>query len=239
MSGKHLVVFDVDGTLTDTNAVGGEGFWRATREVLSLPSGHSQWLQQVEHYTDLGMASQHCKAAFGRDITAAETDLLKRRLVEVLEAAVLTNPESIRAMPGAAAVLAALRTRPDCAAAIATGCFRASAEFELRSAGLFDASIPIAGCDGLLSREEIMTSAARQAAAKHEREFSTITYVGDGVWDVRAAQNLGWGFIGIGSGEAAERLRRAGAATVLGSFQPATAFLDALSKTVLLVSDRR
>ncbi len=116
MSGKHLVVFDVDGTLTDTNAVGAEGFWRATREVLSLPNEHSQWLEQVEHYTDLGMASQHCKAAFGRDITAAETDLLKRRLVELLEAAALTNPESIRAMPGAAAVLAALRTRSDCAA---------------------------------------------------------------------------------------------------------------------------
>ncbi|MFZ0659617.1 MAG: HAD family hydrolase [Candidatus Binataceae bacterium] len=233
MSGTHLVVFDVDGTLTDTNAVGAEGFWRATREVLSLPNEHSQWLEQVEHYTDLAMASQHCKAAFGRDITAPETDLLKRRLVGLLEAAVLTNPESIRAMPGAAAVLAALRTRSDCEAAIATGCFRASAEFELRTAGLFDASLPIAGCDGLLSREEIMASAARQAAAKHGREFSTITYVGDGVWDVRAAQNLGWDFIGIGSGDAAERLRRAGATTVLGSFQPATALLDALSKTAV------
>ena len=182
--------------------------------------------------TDLGIASQHCKAAFGRDITAPETDLLKRRLVELLEAAVLTNSESIRAMPGAAAALAALRTRSDFAAAIATGCFRAVAEFELRRAGLFDASIPIAGCDGLLSREEIMTSAARQAAAKHGREFSAVTYVRDGVWDVRAAQNLRWDFIGIGSGDAAERLRRAGATTVLGSFHPATALLDALSKNV-------
>ncbi|MGC1343739.1 MAG: hypothetical protein WA854_15505 [Candidatus Binataceae bacterium] len=70
MSGTHLVVFDVDGTLTDTNAVGAEGFWRATREVLSLPNEHSQWLEQAEHYTDLAMASQHCKAAFRRDITA-------------------------------------------------------------------------------------------------------------------------------------------------------------------------
>ncbi len=227
----HLVVFDVDGTLTDTNAMGAECFWQAAREVLRLPPNHSQWLDEVEHYTDLGIASQHCKAAFGRDMMAPEIDLLKRRLVASLDAALLANVECIRAMPGAADVLAAIGSRSDFCAAIATGCFFASAEFILRKAGLFDGSISMAGCDDAPSREAIMLSAARKAGAKHGCQFSAVTYVGDGVWDIRAARNLGWGFIGIASGDGAEQLRRAGASTVLGSFEPITKFLDEVSKT--------
>jgi phosphoglycolate phosphatase-like HAD superfamily hydrolase len=227
----HLVVFDVDGTLTDTNAMGPECFWQAAREVLRLPPNHSQWLDEVEHYTDLGIASQHCKVAFGRDMMDSEIDLLKRRLVASLEAALLANAECIRAMPGAADVLAAIGSRSDCCAAIATGCFLASAEFILRKARLFDGSISLAGCDDAPSREAIMLSAAREAGAKHGCQFSAITYVGDGVWDIRAARNLGWGFIGIANGDGAEQLRRAGASTVLRGFEPVTEFLDEVSRS--------
>jgi phosphoglycolate phosphatase-like HAD superfamily hydrolase len=229
----HLIVFDIDGTLTDTNAVGAEGFWQAAREVLRLPPNHPRWLDEVEHYTDLGIASQHCKIAFGRDLMASEIDLLKRRLVASLDAAVLANAECIRAMPGAADVLAAIGSRSDFCAAIATGCFLASAEFTLRKAGLFDGSISMAGCDDASSREAIMLSAARKAGAKHGCQFSAVTYVGDGVWDIRAARNLGWGFIGIASGDGAEQLRRAGAAMVLPNFSPSEAFFDALSKAAI------
>jgi phosphoglycolate phosphatase-like HAD superfamily hydrolase len=229
----HLIVFDVDGTLTDTTAVGAEGFWQAAREVLRLPPNHPQWLDEVEHYTDLGIASQHCKIAFGRDLTASEIDFLKRRLVASLDAALLANAECIRAMPGAAKVLAAIGSTSDFCAAIATGCFLASAEFTLRKTGLFDGSIPMAGCDNAPSREAIMLSAARKAGAKHACQFSSVTYVGDGVWDIKAARNLGWGFIGIASGDGAEQLRRAGAAMVLPNFSRIEEFFDAISKAAI------
>jgi phosphoglycolate phosphatase-like HAD superfamily hydrolase len=74
-----------------------------------------------------------------------------------------------------------------------------------------------------------MMYAARLAAQKHSAEFSDFTYVGDGVWDVRAAHNLGWNFIGIGTGERAEGLRQAGAVKIIPHFEPATKFLDLLS----------
>lgn len=56
MSGKHLVVFEVAGTLTDTSAVDAKCFWRATREVLRRPNEHSQSVEEVEHYTHLAIA---------------------------------------------------------------------------------------------------------------------------------------------------------------------------------------
>ncbi len=37
--------------------------------------------------------------------------------------------------------------------------------------------------------------------------FESVVYVEDGVWDLKAAASPGYGFIGIWSGEHAERLR--------------------------------
>ena len=140
-----------------------------------MPRNHSRWLKEVRHYTDLGIVSQHCEVAFGRDITPLEVNLFKDRFVALLEAAVVARNQRIRAMPGAVDVLTEIRAISEFECAIATGCFLASAELKLRGAGLFDATIPMEGCDGHSSREEIMLSVARKAATRRGWEFSTVT----------------------------------------------------------------
>jgi len=229
----HLVVFDVDETLTDTSAVDADCFWQTAKEIFRLPSNYPTWVEGLKDVTGLGIVSQLCEQALAREISASEVDRFKDRLVAMLEAAVRKDEECIRPIPGAADALAAVRATAGLEAAIATGCFLPEAEFKLRTAGLLDPDIPIASCDDARSREEIMVISAQKAVAKHRRNFSDVTYVGDGVWDFQAAQCLGWNFIGIGSGTAAERLLHAGAIMVLGSFKPATAFLDTLFKTTM------
>ena len=179
--------------------------------------------------TGLGILSQLCEQALARNVSSSELDRFKDRFVAMLEAAVSKDVECFRAMPGAADALAAIRSAAGFAAAIATGCFRASAEFKLRRVGLLDPGIPMASCDDARSREEIMLIAARKAVAKHGRNFSAVTYVGDGVWDFKAAQRLGWNFIGIGAGDAATQLLHAGAPAVLPHFHPSEEFLGAVS----------
>jgi hypothetical protein len=44
---------------------------------------------------------------------------------------------------------------------------------------------------------------------------------------------LGWNVIGIGAGDAAGRLMRAGAAALLPNFSPSEEFFDALSKAAI------
>jgi phosphoglycolate phosphatase-like HAD superfamily hydrolase len=228
----HLVVFDVDGTLTDSSEVDAKCLWQAAREVLRLPTEHSPWIEDLRHATDLCIVSQHCENRFGRPITMSEVDLVRDRLVQLLQDASVARDSSIRQIAGASAALSSVGAARGFAIAIATGCFLVSAEFKLRSAGLFDASIPMAGSDNMLSREEIMTYVARLAARKQSVEFNDFTYVGDGVWDVRASHNLGWNFIGIGPGERAEALREAGALKIIPHFEPTTKFLDLLSTRV-------
>ena len=183
--------------------------------------------------TGLAILSQLCEQALARKISASEVDRFKARFVAMLDAAIRRNVKCIRAMPGAADVLAALRPTAGFEAAIATGCFLPSAEFKLRTAALLDPDIPIASCDDARSRQEIMAISAHRAVAKTWSRFSAITYVGDGIWDFQAAQRLGWNFIGIGAGDAADRLLHAGAAAVLPNFSPSEEFFDAVSKAAI------
>jgi phosphoglycolate phosphatase-like HAD superfamily hydrolase len=226
----HLIVFDIDETLIDTGTVDMECFWQAAKEIFRLPSNYPTWVEGLKHVTGLCILSQLCEQALARKITASELDRFKARFVAILEAAVRRNVNCIRTMPGASDVLAALRATAGFEAAIATGCFLPSAEFKLRTAGLLDPGIPIASCDDALSREEIMAISANRAVAKTGSRFSAVTYVGDGVWDFEAAQRLGWNFIGIGAGDAAARLMREGAVSVLPNFSSSKEFFDAISK---------
>jgi phosphoglycolate phosphatase-like HAD superfamily hydrolase len=225
----HLVVFDVDGTLTDSSEVEDECLWQAAREVLRLPNDHSPWIDDLRHVTDLCKVSQHCEKRFGRPITSSEVELVRKRLVQLLQDSPAARNSKLSQIAGASEALSRVSAARGFAIAIATGCFLSLAEFKLRGAGIFDASVPLAGSDYALSREEIMLNAARQAAQKHKVEFSDFTYVGDGIWDVKAARNLGWNFIGVGTGERAEALRRSGAVKIIPHFEPPRKFLDLLN----------
>jgi len=229
----HLVVFDVDGTLADTAPVDMDCFWQAAKEIFRLPSDYPTWVEGLKDVTGVAMLTLFCEQALARKISASELDRFRGRFVGILEAAVLKNVNCFRAMPGAADVLAAVSATAGFEAAIATGCFRHSAEFKLRCTGLHDPDIPIASCDDARSREEIMAISANRAGAKAGSKFSAITYVGDGLWDFQAAQRLGWNFIGIGTGDAADRLLHAGALTVLPNFSPIEEFFDAISKAAI------
>ncbi len=223
----HLVVFDIDGTLTDTCQVDHGCYWCAIRDVFRIAADQPDW-STFRNVTDFGIACESCERYLGRPAKPSEVDAVRQRLTMLLEAALVVKNPVNHQIPGAFAALSRLRESPDFAVALATGSFRASAELKLRRAGLLDPSVPIASSDDALSREQIMGIAADRAAKKYMVEFSGFTSIGDGVWDVRAAQNLGWSFIGIGAGDNAECLRRAGADTILPDYNPVGTFLSIL-----------
>src|SRR6266496_946117 len=73
-----------------------------------------------------------------------------------------------------------------------------SSRFKLASTGLDFPQIPAAFSDDAHAREAIMQASLVRAAQSRSRDsFDAVIYVGDGVWDARAARNLGFRFIGI------------------------------------------
>lgn len=90
----------------------------------------------------------------------------------------------------------------------------------MAEAGLNVDGVPFACSDDAVPRHDIIRTAIERTERGSIDAFDTLTYVGDGVWDVRAADRLGIDFLGISRGARAERLREIGADRVFSDFRP-------------------
>ena len=105
--------------------------------------------------------------------------------------------------------------------AIATGGWTPSARFKLTESGIAWEGLPAAYACDAHPREEIIALAMERAAELHACDvdaFTRVVYVGDGLWDLRAAGILGISFLGIASGDRARQLESAGAPMVVEDF---------------------
>ena len=215
MKPTHLVVFDVDGTLTRTNDVDEVCYVAAVSEVLSIPDVDNDWTHYL-HVTDSGILRQVVQSSLGRNVLPMEMDRVCQCFHRRLEDA-FREPDSCLPVDGGPAMLRQLAERSDLAVAIATGGWESTARLKLDRAGYDIRGIPLASSSDADAREEILRIAERRARDRHGAPgFETITYVGDGVWDARAAASLGWRFLGVG--KQPDLLRREGAIAVIDHY---------------------
>jgi phosphoglycolate phosphatase-like HAD superfamily hydrolase len=210
----NVALFDLDGTLTDSTAIDTQCFVDAFSEEFSVAPIHPDW-SSYQSSTDRGLTLEILSRAWGREPREEEVLRHRRRFVELLRRRVTT----IKEIPGARLFLQRL-AHDGWSLAICTGAWSESAQMKLELAGLADLHLPLATCDEVCEREEILRSAwdAQQRAV----------YFGDGLWDLRAAQNVGVGFIGVGRGHSAERLRGAGASEIISDYSDPQAVLAAM-----------
>lgn len=212
MNGR-LVIFDIDGTLTATNAVDDECYCRAVADVLGLTSSEINWAE-APHMTDSAIAHWLWTRHRHRSPTVQEISQLQRGFIALLETELAGAPDRFAPIEGANEVVARLRA-DGWAVAIATGGWSMSAAVKLRVIGLSVGAIAMACADDARSREEILRLAQRRAEVRAGVQFQVVVSVGDAPWDVRTAYKLALPFVGVGSGEKGERLRAAGAAVVV------------------------
>jgi beta-phosphoglucomutase-like phosphatase (HAD superfamily) len=220
---RTLVIFDVDGTLIDSMALEAACYGGALRAHLGLAFVDVDWSSYTEA-TDPGIVAELYRRHRGRPPAPRELAAFHDDFVAGLGAAIAADPASVAEIPGARRLLARLRAHPEFALAIATGAWRQPILLKLAAAAIAIDGLPFACADDAVERHRIVALAAARAAGP----FARTVLVGDGAWDVAAARALGFGFVGVGHGGAAERLRAAGAATVLADFRDADALIDAV-----------
>src|SRR5688572_7628496 len=115
----HLVMFDIDGTLTETCAVDSDCFARAVSQTLGLADIDTDWTR-YRHVTDSGIADEIVRRSLGRAPHDGELDEICDVFVRLLGESFISGAPC-RAIAGAAGVLDALSARPDVAVALATG----------------------------------------------------------------------------------------------------------------------
>lgn len=225
----RLILFDIDGTLTATNGIDEVGYLAAFERVFSASLPTTDWSRYV-HATDTAIMNQTLRDVRGTPATPDELALFEHTFVGELESGYERDPEAFREIPGAAALLQTIQSRPDLQAALATGGLRSSALFKLDKAGLNLDGLPAAFANDAESREDIANIAiSRTLGEPHApNETLDIVYVGDASWDVKTSSALGMRFIGIGSDESRKALIGLGASVCLEDYQDQAAFLDAL-----------
>jgi phosphoglycolate phosphatase-like HAD superfamily hydrolase len=218
----HLVMFDVDGTLTETMKVDEECFVRSFKDMFGLTDIDTAW-SHYPHTTDSGIFHDIFTSRIGQSPTAQEVSRFREYFVQLLAAASSQSPfASVR---GADRLLSRLAQGGSHCVSFATGGWRDSARLKMASAGMCFDDHPAATADDAMDRESIMTLSRQRAVERYGMSFACTVYVGDGVWDARACRSVGVPFIGIGTGRRATRLSAEGAVRVFPDFSDADIFL--------------
>jgi phosphoglycolate phosphatase-like HAD superfamily hydrolase len=214
----HLIMFDLDGTLVDSNAIDSECYLQALVEVFGFDLARidRNWAN-YPHVTDAGILHTLCHKELDRKPDLTEIGSYRQRFLELLELAISDRP------------LERLNADANYAIALATGAWQQTASFKLERAGLAGIISAIACSDDAHARVEIMQCAYDRALlTSRQSEFETVTYIGDGIWDGIASQKLDYQFIGIGTGDRAAVLHATGAKCVFPDYQEVDKFMAKL-----------
>jgi phosphoglycolate phosphatase-like HAD superfamily hydrolase len=225
----NLVMFDMDGTLTDSFAIDENCYVLAIQQALGLTEVVTEW----EGYTHT--SSSYClqeivRASRGHPITPEESRSVQQRMIGLMEEIRQRKGRCTAEIPGAADCVRELR-RQGYAVAIASGDWEATARHKLAAAEIPFHGLPSAFCDESHVRTEIMQCALGRAAAHYGcTTFERIVYVGDAAWDVRACRELGWPLVAVAQGTHAARLKSLGASHLVPDYRRMDDFLTALAQ---------
>ena len=224
-----LILFDIDGTLTESFALDTSVFLDAIRTTFGFRDISEDW-SSYRHVTGAGVLREIVETRLDRVPTQEEIGCVQACMIASLQTGI-KEAGGIQPTAGAEQLLARLAGSPnEYVVALASGNWAAVARIMLDGAGLRVDGIPSAYSDDALAREDICRTARQRAEERHGGHLPRVVYVGDGTWDVRAARALGHGFVGIGQGVAAAKLRDAGATEVRLDFLDIEAFLAAVER---------
>lgn len=227
-----LVMFDMDGTLTDSFALDENCYVLAIEQALGLRNVVTEW-DAYTHTSASYCLQEIVQRTRGLPPTEAESRGVQTRMVEIMREIEGRSGRRTREISGAASCLRQL-LKNGFAVAIASGDWEATARHKLSTAGIPFEGLPSAFCDCAHPRTEIMKTALERATHHYGREnFERVVYVGDGAWDVRACRELRWPLVGVGDGADAVRLRALGVSQVLASYEPFANFLTALDRATI------
>lgn len=222
----NLIVFDIDGTLTNTTQVDDECFIAAFQKVFGLDIKGFPW-DTLKNVTDWGITEEIIQNRLNRLPTDIEYQQMLDEFVGLLNQTWQTQPAQFAEVPGANAFFQTIKTTPKFGLGIATGSWEASALVKLKGIGIQAKGIPFSNASFHKSREAITRHAIRQAKEQYQTEFENIIYFGDGAWDYSTCQNLGIQFVGIDV-KRNDKLKKLGAKNVFHDFGDTASILALL-----------
>jgi phosphoglycolate phosphatase-like HAD superfamily hydrolase len=214
---RRLIMFDLDGTLVHTSAEDAL-YVKAMNAWLGIDAVNSDWTS-YEHVTDAGIATELFQRYHQRAPLPNELEKACDHLLHFWTQKLDQDRSACIPVAGASELLEKLLAEKDLFPAIATGGWGKTAKLKLSHVQLPFRDIAMASSNDAVSRVDIMRLAYQRAASKAGLpHFDGVVYLGDGLWDLAATRDLGYGFIGVGTANRREMLLSKGAAHVISDF---------------------
>lgn len=228
----NLLLFDVDGTVTDCAADDDRLFREALLESLP-PDARVHVLggwNEFAEVTQSAIARDVITRACDRPARDGEIMIVRRRLTEKWQEALAAGTVTVRLKPGARELFAAAGQRPKFFAALTSGTWEPVTLLKLSAAGWPLENLVIATGDDSESQAGILRTAQILAASRRGIPgFSATVVVGAHPWDARGARTVRAGFVAVGETSEVAALRSAGAAAVVPQLVPAESFWAAVT----------
>ncbi len=217
-------IFDVDGTLTDTNRVDADCYIAAVESVFGIEDASGDWNDYAD-VTDSGILSDLVQNCLGREPSSSERKEFVSEFLSLLNIAHASDVSLFHPIPGADLFLKRLREL-GWQLAVATGGFEQTARAKLAHAGIDVSDLPFATANDARTRVEILEIAIERLHGKTSTIKDKPVVFGDAIWDVEAATKMDLPIIGVGTGARAKELLNAGADAVVEDFQDMSAIVN-------------
>jgi len=202
---KNLIIFDIDGTVTESEDHHLIAFEYALQKM-GIQDINTNWAS-YEHITDRHVLSVNFERQFNEEISLSDIKICESLIMEKLNLM-----PSVAQKPNAATFVENLWNYDDWDIAFATGSLYRPAIKKLEEGEIKHKPSIVISSNEIDSREGLI-SAAIDAAKKlnHVTHYQSILSCGDGLWDLKTALNSGIHFLAVGTHHKTELLS-AGAA---------------------------
>ena len=200
-----LVIFDVDNTLTNTGRTDQDCFLQAVNYVFNIKDIDTDW-SHYKNVTAISILDQILRAKSGKVPRKREISDMRDAFLSNLKERSKKRPGEFSEVPGASNMMTELLRKSEFASAIATGSFADGAAFKLEFAKIPYKKYCIASGAECFTREELIDIAVTKAKSVYGvSNFESVISVGDGIWDLKTASNIGMPFVGVGNKQVLEQ----------------------------------
>ena len=188
----NLIVFDIDETLTQSDYQHKTAYMGSMKEI-GITRINQNW-KAYKHHTDSYILKENYENNFDEAFNFNLLSTFEDSMTDIMH-----TLEPVKEINGAIKFVNFLKDEKGYALAFATGSLLKPAVLKLKQASIWYDEKLIASSNLFYEREQIVTDAIEKAKQYYNvQAFENIISIGDGIWDLKTAQNLNLKFIGVG-----------------------------------------